>query len=185
MVERSTLGLIFVALLFVGGCGDRSALEFSAPAEARQLALVGKDILGTKCVSCHSNFSDEERLKRMVKDKDPEETRLFIVSKEGTMPPSGPALTTEELEALRNYLADLKRAAPTVSGKAIIADRCVACHRSFGDEERLKRMVSDKAPEDTDLYLEAQSGSMPPSGPRLTETELKAVRDYLRALKPL
>ncbi len=184
MVERSTVGFLFVTLLFLGGCGDRSKLRFSEPAQTGQFALAGKDVLAAKCVSCHKSFSDEERLKRLVKDKAPEETTLFIVSKEGTMPPAGPALTTEELEALRTYLTDLKRAAPAVSGKTIIADRCVSCHRSFGDEERLKRMVKDQEPEETDLYLEAESGNMPPTGPRLTATELKAIRDYLKLFKP-
>ncbi len=184
MVERSTLGLLVLALFLLGGCGDRSKLRFSEPAQARQQALAGKDVLGAKCVTCHKSFSDEERLKRMVKDKEPEETNIFIVSKEGTMPPSGPALTTEELEALRTYLSDLKQAAPVVSGKTILANRCVSCHKGFSDEERLKRMVKNQEPEEIDLYLEAESGNMPPTGPRLTQTELKAIRDYLRLLKP-
>lgn len=66
----------------------------------------------------------------------------------------------------------------------IIAPKCLRCHGDFATESGLSEEVTPGRPESSPLYLETREGEMPQGGPRLSESELSLIRDYILGLAP-
>jgi hypothetical protein len=66
--------------------------------------------LEAKCFQCHRSMRTEIGFNKFLVPGEPEQTDLFNIVVEGSMPPAGKGdvLTTEELELLREYIISLK-----------------------------------------------------------------------------
>lgn len=187
--------LIFI-LLFLASCGERSKLIFSAPEEKFQeisFQNFRANLLETKCMSCHKDFSDEKKLLEYIDLKNPDNSILYLVVKDGSMPPRGRPLTSLELEFVRNYVTSFQKPSepeiPTPlpeTGFAelrekILVPKCLGCHKRMGDEENLKRWVNTEAPLESKLYVRTFDRSMPKGGEPLSEEEMKLIKDYVES----
>src|SRR5271167_2923190 len=71
--------------------------------------------------------------------------------------------------------------------KPILELRCVRCHDSttamkhlrLDRRDRAMLVIVPKRPNDSRLLLAADSGYMPPGGPRLSAVELKTLRSWI------
>ena len=85
---------------------------------------------------------------------------------------------TVPLAAKVNFVRDVK---------PILELRCVRCHGSELAMKNLRLSRKDRAmvvivpgkPEESRLFLAAQSGFMPPGGPRLSADELETLRKWI------
>lgn len=186
--------IIFTLLLLVS-C-ERSELIFSAPEEKFQeisFQNFKANLLETKCMSCHKGFEDEKNLLQYIDVNDPENSLLYLVVKDGSMPPKGKPLTSLELEFVRNYVASFQRPAETESPEPlpaagfdelkekILIPKCLSCHKKMGDEENIQRWVNVDAPLESKLYLRTLDRSMPKGGEPLSDEEMKLIKRYLGA----
>lgn len=73
-----------------------------------------KPILETHCVRCHGSdaamkglrLDRKDRAMRAIVAKKPEDSRVYLASKVGFMPPGPKKLSAEELETLRKWIAE-------------------------------------------------------------------------------
>jgi uncharacterized membrane protein len=71
--------------------------------------------------------------------------------------------------------------------KPILEIRCVRCHGAETAQKNLRLHRKDRAmlvivpkkPEESRLFLAAQSGFMPPGGPKLSAAELETLRKWI------
>jgi len=71
--------------------------------------------------------------------------------------------------------------------KPILELRCVRCHNSetamkhlrLDRKDRAMLVIVPKKPEDSRLFLAAQSGYMPPGGPKLPASEMEILRKWI------
>ena len=71
--------------------------------------------------------------------------------------------------------------------KPILELRCVRCHNSetamrhlrLDRKDRAMLVIVPKKPDDSRLFLAAQSGYMPPGGPKLPESEMEILRKWI------
>ncbi len=71
--------------------------------------------------------------------------------------------------------------------KPILELRCVRCHGAqvamknlrMNRKDRAMAVIVPKKPEDSRLFLAAQSGYMPPGGPKLPAAELETLRKWI------
>jgi hypothetical protein len=57
-----------------------------------------------KCLKCHALMRNEDAVLKYVKKGDAENSKLFKVVLDGSMPKNSPALTTAEIELVRDYI---------------------------------------------------------------------------------
>jgi hypothetical protein len=71
--------------------------------------------------------------------------------------------------------------------KPILEIRCVRCHGAetamkhlrLNRKDRAMMVIVPKRPEESQLFLAARSGSMPPGGPKLSAAELETLRKWI------
>lgn len=170
-------------LLFLCSCGPRGPLFFEAPMAIQNevsFQNLKASIIETKCLSCHSDFSEEENLLPYIEGNDPDKSKLFEVVKDGSMPMDAPALTSEELELVRNYIQTLT---PKVTFKKlkdeILTPKCLACHKKMGDEVNFEKWVNTESPLESKVLLRTLDGSMPKNGTPLSSLEIEMIKAYL------
>lgn len=173
-------------LLLISSCGARSPLFFEAP-----MAMEGEvnfqnlkvSIIETKCLSCHSDFAEEENLLPYIEGNDPDQSKLYEVVKDGSMPMDAPVLTAEELEMVRSYISSLHQA-PKVTFKKlkdeILAPKCLGCHKKMGEETNFEKWVNVESPAQSKVLLRTLDGSMPKNGTPLSSAEIGMIKSYLR-----
>ena len=87
-------------------------------------------------------------------------------------------IATLPLAAKVNFVRDVK---------PILELRCVRCHGAdsamknlrLNRKDRAMMVIVPKKPEDSRLFLAAQSGFMPPGGPKLPAAELETLRKWI------
>jgi hypothetical protein len=87
-------------------------------------------------------------------------------------------LVTLPLAAKVNFVRDVK---------PILELRCVRCHGAetamknlrLNRKDRAMLVIVPKKPEESRLFLAAQSGFMPPGGPKLPAAELEMLRKWI------
>lgn len=177
--------LLFV-LFFLCSCGARGPLFFEAPMAIQSevsFQNLKSSIIETKCLSCHSDFEEEENLFPYIEGNDPEKSKLFKVVKDGSMPMDAPVLNSEELELVRSYILSLNQTARVTFKKLkdeILAPKCLGCHKKMGEEENFVKWVNVDSPKDSKLLLRTQDGTMPKNGAPLSSAELEMIKSYLR-----
>lgn len=175
-----------IILLFLCSCGPRGPLFFEAPMAIQNEASfqnLKASIIETKCLTCHSDFAQEENLLPYIDGNDPDKSKLFEVVKDGSMPMEAPVLTTEELELVRSYIQSLDRT-PKVTFKKlkdeILTTKCLACHKKMGDEINFEKWVNFDTPLESKVLLRTMDGSMPKNGTPLSSAEIEMIKAYLR-----
>lgn len=184
--------LLLLMIFILVSCGKPSELFFEAPPEKVDFNLLSTSLIANKCAGCHKAFADETRLAQFINGNDPDTSRLYLAAKEGKMPPKGPALTTQELELMRNYISQIhvkpvtEIAAEKVDFKVLtenVLDKCVICHKSWTAEEKFAKHIKENDPEKSPLYLTVVEGKMPKKGPKLTEREQEIIKNYILNLR--
>jgi hypothetical protein len=67
----------------------------------------------------------------------------------------------------------------------IFEPRCVKCHKWILDEIEVQSRLKPGSPETSDLFLQVESGDMPPKGDDLTTEQLEMLRQYINSLPEL
>ncbi len=66
-------------------------------------------IFAEQCMACHSKtFNDPERLARWIVPGKPDESKLYLAVVSGRMPKDKPALSADQITALRIYIENLR-----------------------------------------------------------------------------
>lgn len=136
------------------------------------------------CMLCHKLLSTEEALSIWVVPGEPEKSKLYIYTENGSMPKWEDPLTSEELEIVRNYILSLKPAEITFDQfKENILEQkaCLRCHSAMDNEVAQSNWIDKVNPENSKLYLRVKDGTMPRRGTPLNEEELKFVLDYIKS----
>ncbi len=69
-------------------------------------AMLKQSILEPMCLRCHSWVSDEAKVDTRIVPGNPDGSSLFRIVESGSMPVGGPALTLDQLDIVRRYIAD-------------------------------------------------------------------------------
>ena len=67
--------------------------------------------------------------------------------------------------------------------KEVLTPHCIKCHDRMGDQKLLEWWLVPGVPEESELLLAMEDGSMPPARAATTR-ELEIVRRYIEQLKP-
>lgn len=181
---------LIIFMLFIVSCGNRGPLIFEAPMEKQlnHFESFRASILETKCIGCHADFANEDNLLPYIDTNNPDESLLFQVVKDGSMPMNAAPLTTLELEMVRSYIQNLqvvKLISFNELKTQILEPKCLSCHKKMGDEENVKRWIDLAAPMKSKLYTTTLSGRMPKNAAPLTKAEMKIIEGYLKNFQSL
>jgi hypothetical protein len=178
--------VLLLSLFFLISCGARGPLVFEVPEEERMGTFrnLSSNILESKCVGCHKNFSIEENMLKYIDGNNPDTSKLFEVVKDGSMPKKAAPLNTLELEMVRAYIQNvevIRNVTFAELKKEILEPKCLGCHKRAGDEAVLiERWVDKKSPFASKLFISTKNGSMPKKADHLTVEEMKFIKGYLR-----
>lgn len=113
--------MLLIIFSLLAGClptDPKSSLAFKTnpiptteevdPDEKITFETLKNKILTPYCIACHKGFAEEKKLLKKVEPGDPEESELFQVVKDGSMPKDVPPLTSQELDLVRRYIVGLK-----------------------------------------------------------------------------
>jgi hypothetical protein len=162
-------------------------------------ATLESQVLGPKCLSCHSDFDTAQGISPYVTPGDPAHSSLYTEISGGDMPPGGPTLPTASQTIVEEYINGLSQATltPTIPVtsvspipepssvsytmlyQSVLQAKCLMCHQDFGTEAGLQKYIVPGDPEKSSLYEESASGSMPPGGPALPADELSMMKTYI------
>jgi hypothetical protein len=101
---------------YITGLSAPSTLIEPAPTEGAvptpQPSSVSFDTLKTsilqpKCMQCHQDFGTQAGLQPYVTAGNPQKSSLYEASVSGSMPPSGPALTADELTMMKTFISGM------------------------------------------------------------------------------
>lgn len=104
------MGVVFVTFTSCGGGGGGAGGGGSPQEEESRedgtvsYAQLSQSILQPKCFRCHVEFRQETGVRQQVVPGNPQESALFQMVENGTMPLGGPPLSTRELEIVRSYI---------------------------------------------------------------------------------
>jgi mono/diheme cytochrome c family protein len=202
------------SLAFLAACGtfdfgDAPVDEVEVLATAPTFKSDIKPLMELKCMNCHtaapSGFvpSDttplaldvEENFKKLA---DRVRIRVFESPSDPMPPDFGTPLTTNELAALKKYIADLKAAAtpaPTVKpGETVVTlsaaytSNCAVCHGATGTETASSngKKIAGTALSEADFILTVREGpiTMPNfDTSKISDEDLKADYAKLKKLK--
>lgn len=173
-------------------CGKREGFEFS---EATNLGLDGEKyltfddlksrILIPHCISCHKKSDTEDGIKNWFIPGQPENSKLYLVIKDGRMPKKADPLPTSELEFVRKYIIDAleQKKLSTVDFNTlrneILIPHCLSCHKRMDNEENITKWINLKSPLESRLLQAVVEGKMPKKADPLSINEQNIIRRYL------
>lgn len=106
--------LPLLSLLLLLSCGKKSDLFFEQKSlqeqQTQQLtpfAELQKHIIIPHCLKCHKKSGEEEGLSRWIIAGDPENSKLYQVIKDGSMPKSAAPLGSADVELVWQYILQL------------------------------------------------------------------------------
>src|SRR5690606_19874620 len=182
---KATISIIITTLLLIS-CGKRDGFEFiethgnDLQLEHEKL-LTFQDlrnrILVPHCITCHKRSGTEEGIEKWVIAGDPENSKIFKVIRDGSMPKKADPLSTADLEFVRQYIIDLatRRNLETIDfvtlKNEILVPYCLNCHKRMDNEENLKRWIDLNNPLNSRLLQAVIEGKMPKNGPPLDTEE--------------
>ncbi|MFA5582574.1 MAG: hypothetical protein WDA09_00035 [Bacteriovoracaceae bacterium] len=186
--------IIFIAGLVLISCGKRDGFEFKETLgndfqleEERLLTFedLKRRILAPHCMTCHKRSGTAEGIEKWIIAGDPENSKLFKVIKDGSMPKKADPLPIADLEFVRKYILDLAtiRNLETIDfvtlKNEILVPYCLNCHKKMDNEESLKRWINMSDPMNSRLLQTVVEGKMPKKGPPLNDSELMLIKKYL------
>lgn len=197
-------------LFAVTSCGltdGKSGLDFSVRVdEAVRAEEVTFEVLRKKvlpsCIGCHQKWTSADAFAKYIVPGKPEESQLFDSVKAGRMPKNSPALSSAQLEIVRNYIANMKVIEPvpvpmpvpetqpeavTFSElqEKVFSVSCLPCHAKILNDEPvlIEKWVNKESPELSKLLVETESGRMPKRGAPLSEEQLTLIRNYVNSFR--
>jgi len=195
------LAQILIMTIFLLSCSEQGTNESSQfvkinldKIEVIDLALLKKQTLLPKCISCHSWINDDSEIMNRVVSGDPESSPLYLRTRDGTMPFGGPPLIEEEVTLIYKFIKDLSVEKPIVDVPSvkpspgislnhirenILNKKCIFCHRWMNSEDEINKRLVAGRPEESSLYIRTFDGSMPLGGQRLGEDELEQIYQYI------
>ena len=191
-----------LALTLITACnGKRSSLVFedrSIPTQiptgteepASSLFSKVKTEVLAQCTTCHKGIDNEANLQKWIVAGDPDASKLFKRTEDGSMPMGGEPLGTDKLELIREYIIGLKPEEESritfteIKAKILEPNRCLQCHKGMADEANLvKRWVNKTNLEQSKFITRVQDGTMPKGGPALTGADQQLIMDYLETFR--
>jgi len=172
-------------------CGKRSGLEFletqNFDLQEKHLSFndLKERIIVPHCLTCHKRSGTEEGIEKWIVPGDPENSKIYQVIKNGTMPKKAEPLSTADLEFVRQYIMDIPkvRAQLTVDFETlkneILVPHCLSCHKRMDNEESLKRWINTEAPMKSRLLQAVLEGKMPKNAAPLTKNDQNIIIQYL------
>jgi hypothetical protein len=110
--------LIIISLFITASCTEQGTneaaqfvkidLEELETVEKIELSFVKEKILLPKCVACHSWISDDDKILSRIVPGDPEGSKLYQRTNDGSMPFGGPPLTNDEIALIYKYINELE-----------------------------------------------------------------------------
>ena len=189
---KNVVILLSVLLAFIS-CGKKSDLIFidntPKPRIQKEELITFEDlkreILVPHCIVCHKKSDTEEGIAKWVKAGDPENSKLFLVVKEGRMPKNSSPLSLSDVEFIRQYIIDLNKfqKLETVNFETlkneILVPHCLTCHNKMDNEENLQRWVNQEEPLKSRLLQVVIEGRMPKNADNLSQAEQIVIQKYL------
>lgn len=181
------------ALVFDDGAISMKPLV--ADGEEVTFDVLKQKLLLPNCVVCHKGLVNEEKLLGWVVPGKPEESKLYQVIKEGSMPKKAAALDTRYLDLVSRYIDSVKAPevpqTPVVAGsfeeikQKILVPHCLKCHEDVDNEKALAEWIVPAKPEESAFYLATASGEMPQEGTPLPAQEMELIKQYISSMKPV
>jgi mono/diheme cytochrome c family protein len=157
--------------------------------------VLKQKLLVPHCIACHKGAAAEEKLLKWVTPGKPEESDLYRVIKEGSMPKKAAALDSRYVDLVSRYIESIKApevpTTPVVSGsfeevkQKILVPHCLKCHEDVDNEKALMEWITPAKPEESPFYVAIKSGEMPQDGSPLSEEEMLLVEKYISSMKPV
>ncbi len=109
---KKSLCFTLIALIFLS-CGKQLGSQDESQFQAIELTSevsfddLFSTVLGPKCIQCHSWAQSEQELLQYVKKGEPEQSKLYQVVENNSMPLGGPILSDIEKVVVYDYISNL------------------------------------------------------------------------------
>jgi mono/diheme cytochrome c family protein len=163
--------------------------------ESVTFEVLKQKLLVPHCIACHKGAASEEKVLGWVTAGKPEESDLFRVIKDGSMPKKAAALDSRYLDLVSRYIESVVipevPTTPVASGsfeevkQKILVPHCLKCHEDVDNEKALMAWITPAKPDESPFYVAIKSGEMPQDGSPLSEDELLLVEKYIASMKPV
>jgi mono/diheme cytochrome c family protein len=169
---------------------------------------IQQNILNNSCIQCHNsgsvNLTTYDGVVSQVFPGDPMRSPLLMDLINGTMPPSGQLLSSDQITYISNWISSgalsdetnpssENTASPIPSGTAdpnasfsylssfVFQNQCVQCHSTYGSYSGMigSGDVIAGDPTHSQLYIDVVNGTMPPSGGSLSSDEIQTIYDWI------
>lgn len=192
-LSMKNIFFVIVSMVLMVSCGKRDGFEF-IETQSRELRLENKlitfqdlqnRIIVPHCISCHKRSGTEEGIEKWIIAGDPENSKMFKVIRDGTMPKKADPLSTADLEFVRQYIIDLAtiRNLETVDfdilKNEILVPHCLNCHKRADNEEGIQRWIDPNDPMSSRLLQAVVEGKMPKKAAPLNEEQQSIIIKYL------
>ena len=175
--------------------GAISTRPLVADGEAVTYEVLKEKLLVPHCIACHKGAALEEKVLGWVVEGKPDDSELYQVIKDGSMPKKAAALDSRYLDLVVRYIESVKSPeVPTttvvVAGsfeevkQKILVPHCLKCHEDVDNEKVLMEWITPAKPEESPFYVAIKSGEMPQESSRLSADEQALVEKYISSMKP-
>ena len=175
--------------------GAISTRPLVADGEAVTYEVLKEKLLVPHCIACHKGAALEEKVLGWVVEGKPDDSELYQVIKDGSMPKKAAALDSRYLDLVVRYIESVKSPeVPTttvvVAGsfeevkQKILVPHCLKCHEDVDNETVLMEWITPAKPEESPFYVAIKSGEMPQESSRLSADEQALVEKYISSMKP-
>jgi mono/diheme cytochrome c family protein len=175
--------------------GAISTKPLVADGEAVTFEVLKEKLLVPHCIACHKGAALEEKVLGWVVEGKPDDSELYQVIKDGSMPKKAAALDSRYLDLVVRYIESVKSpevptTAVVVAGsfeevkQKILVPHCLKCHQDVANEKVLMEWITPAKPEESPFYLAIKSGEMPQESSPLSADEQALVEKYISSMKP-
>lgn len=177
------------------GSGESDKFKVFRLSGILDFVTLSSAILGPKCLRCHSWASNEDEILKRVIPGDPENSILYQLVENGSMPAGGPELTDEEKRAIYDYILNIgldpepePDPIPIPDSteekfaklrQTIFAPKCLKCHAWVGDLDGIEEHLVPGEPENSPLFIFTNNGAMPLGAPDLSDDEVAEIEDFI------
>jgi mono/diheme cytochrome c family protein len=175
--------------------GRISTKPLVADGEAVNFEVLKEKLLVPHCIACHKGAAQEEKILGWVVAGKPDDSELYQVIKDGSMPKKAAALDSRYLDLVVRYIESVKAPeVPTtpvvVAGfeeikQKILVPHCLKCHEDVDNEKNLMEWITPAKPEESPFYVAIKSGEMPQESSPLSADEQALVEKYISSMKPV
>lgn len=208
MKNKTSIAALLLLSLFISCHQTASELKFGTtdnstssldPNQVISFSQIKSTILVPHCLNCHSSVGTESNLKKWITPGNPQSSVFFTTVENGSMPKNQQPLDTKSLEMIKIYIEQMATnptvATPTTPTTPVTPStgvsfdqikvavlspyKCLNCH-AVSTETQLAKWINKTTPEQSVLYTEILSGSMPPSGSTVSTANEELVLQYIK-----